>query len=383
MTYKLFYTWWRSIDKILIILSLLLLIIGLNLVFTSSIAISNKLNVSNYYFVKKQLYYGLLGLGLMCFISTLKEKDIIKLIFTGLLLSIFFSSLLTFFGSEVNGSKRWIKIFNIAFQPSEFLRTFFICCSSFLLHLNFFTKRKKLLIACFTLFLLVISFLLIQPDIGMTIIVTSSFIFQCFISGLSIIVVIISIINILALAIILYYLFPHVSYRINNFLQSKVSYQVSNALKAFNKGGLSGSGLGKGTIKQYLPDCHTDFIFAVACEECGVVFCIFILFLFIFLVIKTLYKSIKTSNSFCSICISSLSFSIGVQVLINMSVNLNIIPPKGITLPLISYGGSSLISTFISLGIILALGKRNVSYEPYRLRHFFLILNSRKRKTKH
>ena len=216
--------------------------------------------------------------------------------------------------------------------------------------------------------------LIIQPDFGMLVLTTAVFAIQLFIAGLPIIWVILAIVGSIFGIISAYLLLPHVTSRINNFLWPDINenYQVSKSILAFEHGGLYGRGPGEGAIKQYLPDSHTDFIFAVADEEFGAIICIMIITIFAFIVLRTLIRISYEEDKFVQLASIGLITQFGLQATINMGVTLNLLPTKGMTLPFISYGGSSTLAMALAIGMLIGLTKRKTSLVKYRMQHIDL-----------
>jgi cell division protein FtsW len=265
---------------------------------------------------------------------------------------------LLFMDYEINGSKRWIKLLSFSFQPSEFIKPFFLMVSAWFLSKGIHGQKISLYIV-FVSFLILASLLILQPDFGMTVLFAITFFCQLFIAGLSIILISIAIVMLILLSVFSYFFFDHVRRRIDIFLDPSIdNYQISKSLSAFKSGGLLGKGPGQGILKENIPDAHTDFIFAVAGEELGFIVCSLIVILFLIIIIRNLLIVFKIQQPYIIIAIVGLTSCFGLQALINICSSLNIIPTKGMTLPLISYGGSSLVSSAILVGFLLSLTKK-------------------------
>ena len=266
--------------------------------------------------------------------------------------------MILFMNYEVNGAKRWLKFWNFSLQPSEFLKPFYIVITGW-----FLTKgiegNKFAFYIVFISFLIFSTLLILQPDFGMTILFSSTFLCQLFIAGLSISLVLLAIILLIILFFSSYYLFDHVQARIDLFFYSEPGYQITKSLNAFKSGGIFGKGPGQGSLKDILPEAHTDFIFAVAGEEFGFIFCSIIIFLFFIIVIRNLLKVLKIQEPYVILSIVGLICSFGLQTLINIFSSLDLIPTKGMTLPLVSYGGSSMLSTAILVGFLFSFTRKN------------------------
>ena len=353
--------WWRSIDKSTIFATLALTVIGISLIITISAPTTQKISVPALDIIVKQLIYSFVGISAMIYLSCLSEKSIKIISVLGLWLSVILTILVIFYGKEVKGAKRWISFGSISIQPSEFLKIFLILTNGFLLSLSLEKKKYPLIIAG-VIFVSCIVLVGAQPDLGTTILIIASISVQYFLSGLPIGFISALCVILMFLILFAYIFFPHASTRINNFLNANLSYQTDKALLCFKKGKIFGVGPGEGSIKQYLPDAHTDYIFAAAAEEMGIIFCMVIITIFTFLVTRNCIKALNSSSVFQKLAIAGIIFLIGGQTLINVAVNINLCPAKGMCLPFISYGGSSVLSSYIGIGIILALTKKHQIY---------------------
>lgn len=344
---------WTSVDKLNFILILILGLLGVLLSFSVN---------QNFLFINQHSIFYLFSLIIIIFLSQQNNKNIRRFALFGFIALIILLIALFFFDYEIKGSKRWVKLFNFSFQPSEVIKPFFIILSSWGIAQSI--KEKKYFLSCtFISFIFLIVLVLLQPDLGMTILIASTFFCQLFIAGLSIILVINGLILILTVSVIAYIFFDHVKSRIDSFLGNADTYQIDLSLLAFKSGGIFGKGPGQGDLKEKIPDANTDFIFAVAGEELGLIFCIIILFIILSIVVKTLLKVLKINNPYKIIAISGLICSFGLQSLINILSALGMIPTKGMTLPFVSYGGSSMLATSILFGFLLSLTNMNNNEE--------------------
>ena len=250
-------------------------------------------------------------------------------------------------------------IFGLSIQPSEFLKPFFAVVSAWFLTKGLEGKNIGFKIV-FTIFLLSSCLLILQPDFGMTILFMVVFFAQLFVSGLSIIFVLILVVVLLIVGVLSYYNIENVKNRIDIFIDplSGDTYQIEQSIKAFKSGGIKGKGLGQGTLKETIPDAHTDFIFSIAGEELGFIFCSVLILIFLTIVIRGLLASLKKRELYSLILVVGLVSIFGLQAVINIASSLGLIPTKGLTLPLISYGGSSMISSSILIGILLSHTKK-------------------------
>jgi cell division protein FtsW len=354
--------WWWTVDKVTLSLILALTFIGAFLVFSASTAVARTIDVPDYHFIKRQLVFILIALGIVFTLSMQRLKTIRRVAILGYILTLCLM-VLTFFAGETKGASRWIRILGFSLQPSEFIKPTFIVVSAWLLDGSKKFEDFPGGLLSGALFLLTAGILISQPDIGMTIVVSCIWAFQLFLAGISLTLVgILSVLGAVA-AVGAYFTFSHVHDRIYNFLfaEQDLPYQVEKSLNAFANGNLLGRGPGEGVVKLHLPDAHTDFIFAVAGEEFGVWLCLILVAICATIVIRSLWISLKDNNLFVIYAASGLAASFGLQGIINMASTMHLMPTKGMTLPFISYGGSSLFASAIGIGMLLALTRRNSS----------------------
>tara|TARA_B100000029_G_scaffold214879_1_gene212763 strand:- start:1508 stop:2569 length:1062 start_codon:yes stop_codon:yes gene_type:complete len=347
---KVFYRWWTNIDKVNFFIILAIAFIGIILSFSIN---------KNFSFYNKHLVYSISSIILMIIISSLDIKLLRRFSLFGLLIFTILLLIILLLDFEIKGSKRWIKILGISLQPSEFIKPFFLLLSAWFLSQGIQGRRLYLTILFFSFFILA-GLIFIQPDFGMTFLFAASFFCQLFIAGLSIILVAVAFLMLVILSLSSYFLFDHVQKRINAFFDPLAdTYQIDLSLKAFKSGGFFGKGPAQGVLKEKIPDASTDFIFAVAGEELGFIFCFLIILLIFLLIVRYLLQLLKFDDPFIIIAIVGLISSYGLQSLINIFSSLGLIPTKGMTLPFISYGGSSMFSTAILFGFLLSLTKQN------------------------
>jgi cell division protein FtsW len=362
--------WWKVIDQQTIIAMVILLAFSLMLVTTASPAVANRIGLTDNYFSSRHLVFLTLAVIIILTFSLLDKKWIRRLAILGFLGSLVMLVLVKFYGFEVKGATRWINIGGFSYQPSEFMKPFFAVVTGWILSLHYHEDFPSFKV-CFILFLCVAALLIIQPDFGMLVMVSAVFGIQLFVAGLPIIWLFIAIFASVFGSIGAYLLLPHVASRINRFLDpvNSENYQVTRSLEAFESGGLYGKGPGEGSVKQFLPDSHTDFIFAVAGEEFGAVICLMIIITFAYIVIRILANLLHEDDKFIQIAAIGIISQFGLQAVINMGVSLNLLPTKGMTLPFISYGGSSTLAISIGMGMLLGLTKRKASLVKYRLQN--------------
>ncbi|MBM3467354.1 MAG: putative lipid II flippase FtsW [Alphaproteobacteria bacterium] len=362
--------WWKVIDQQTIIAIVILLAFSLMLVTTASPAVANRIGLTDNYFSSRHVVFLALAVIIILTFSLLDKKWIRRLAIFGFLGSLVMLVLVKFYGFEVKGATRWINIGGFSYQPSEFMKPFFAVVTGWILSLHYHEDFPSFKV-CFMIFLCVAALLIIQPDFGMLVMVSAVFGIQLFVAGLPIIWLFIAIFASVFGSIGAYLLLPHVASRINRFLDpvNSENYQVTRSLEAFESGGLYGKGPGEGSVKQFLPDSHTDFIFAVAGEEFGAVICLMIIITFAYIVIRILANLLHEDDKFIQIAAIGIISQFGLQAVINMGVSLNLLPTKGMTLPFISYGGSSTLAISIGIGMLLGLTKRKASLVKYRLQN--------------
>ena len=357
-----FYNWWRSIDRIVFATVIFLIVIGCLISFIATPSIAIKYGLEPYYFVKKHLVFAPLAFLSIFFVSLLSEIGIKRVSLFIFLISIFFIFYSFLYGIETKGSTRWVDFFGYNFQPSEFLKISFIIICAWIFSLESRLQIFNNKIFSFILYLFVSILILSQPDFSMFVIVSSVYFGQLFISGLKWEWVAAFLFFFSSVFFSAYFFLSNVKARIDNyFFSSGDGYQITKSLQAIKEGGLFGKGPGMGTAKDNLPDAHTDFIFSAVAEEFGILSCLFIIFCFAYLIFN-IYKRIKSEKYlFIVLCVSGLIIQIGSQIFVNIGSTIGLIPTTGTTLPFISYGGSSMVSMAINIGVILALTR--VSYK--------------------
>ena len=351
--------WWWTVDRWVLAALVAIMGVGILLIQASTPAIAVKHGWSNLYFVERHLATLLPAVAVIFLVSLLSPHKI--RILAAVLLAIFVPLLIItpFVGPEIKGAVRWIHIPGLSIQASEFVKPLFAVTAAWLFTRQCERRGFPALSVNVGLYLLIIIFLLMQPDIGMTFLVSAIWFGQFFLAGLPVAFVGISGAAGVACLVAAYYTFPHFTTRMDKFLShTGDTYQVDRALSAFAHGGLFGTGPGEGTVKMSIPDAHADFIFAVAGEELGFLWCLLIIALFAFIVLRGLSR-LRTENSlFIVLAVSGLLIEFGLQAVINLTSTMRLMPAKGMTLPFISYGGSSLLALAIGMGMMLALTRK-------------------------
>ena len=356
-----FYNWWRSIDRKIFITTIILIFIGCLISFGATPSIAIKYGLEPYYFVKKHLIFTPVAFFFIFFTSLFSKVGIKRFFLFIFLISIFFIFYSFFIGIESKGSIRWVYFFGYSFQPSEFLKVSFIIICAWIFSSKNQLKVINNQIFSFILYLFVSGLILYQPDFSMFIIISSVYFGQLFINGLKWKWVIACSFFFSFVFFVTYFLLSNVKIRIDNFFDPSTgdNYQISKSLQAIKEGGLFGKGPGMGTVKDNLPDAHTDFIFSVIAEEFGLISCLFVIIFYIYLIFK-IYKRVKNEKYlFIILSVAGLVIQLGSQIFVNIGSTIGLIPTTGTTLPFISYGGSSMISTALNIGVILALTRVN------------------------
>jgi cell division protein FtsW len=356
--------WWWTVDKWLLAGALILMVLGALLVMAAGPAVANLINLPSQHFMVRQLLYVLPSLAVMITVSMLEPRPIRALSLVGLAGVIGLMIMAIVAGSEIKGATRWITLFGFNLQPSEFAKPLFAIVSAWLLTLWREGEDFPGWIYSTALLAGLVTILVLQPDIGMTAVIVLTWGFQMFLAGMPMLFVI-GAVAIAPLALYVAYLnLDHVTLRINKFFEGG-SWQVERARQSFAEGGLFGVGPGDGTVKLNLPDAHSDFIFAVAAEEYGALACLVLLGIYGFIVMRGFARALSDEGLFCLIAASSLVMQIGVQAAIHMASSVDLIPTKGMTLPFVSYGGSSLLASGLTMGLLLALTRRRNSWSSF------------------
>lgn len=357
--------WWWTVDRWTLLALGILIGLGVILSFSASPSVADHLKLGSFYFVIRHIAFIIPSIFILIAVSLLPLKSIKRLALFLFLLSIVLLILTPFVGAEIKGARRWISVAGFSFQPSELIKPAFAVLSAWMFseaHVNPHIPGNLISSA---LYLTVVALLVMQPDLGMTVLITCAWFAQFFFAGLSIVWILIGIGAGVVGVVLAYFLLPHVSRRIDQFLDPTAGdrfsdkYQITQSLDALMNGGLLGQGPGEGVIKRALPDAHADFVFAVAGEEFGLLMGIIISLLFLFIVIRNFFRILHETNMFIILAVSGLVIQFGLQALINIASTLNLIPTKGMTLPFLSYGGSSMLAISIAMGMVLSLTRRH------------------------
>ena len=359
--------WWRNIDKAILFLFVFLFLLGLFFSFSStSSMLAEKMNKQTYFFFTKHLIFVFIALFLLVIISIQDRNKLIKFLPYLFLISLLLLFLIPLFGAEVKGSKRWMDFpFLPRFQPIELIKPLFIIFIAKIIVRNEKTNIYRRYLYSFLVLLLIVIFLINQPDLGQTLLLVLTWITMIFVSGFN--MVVLSILGLIFLSIIalLIFFFPekfgYVFLRIKTFIDPKAgdNFQSQKALDAIKQGGLTGQGMGEGILKDNVPESHTDYIIAVISEEFGAVFVLFIVIIFLFIGYKVLNKVFLEKDEFLKLALLGLVSLLIIQTFIHIGVNIRLLPTTGMTLPFLSYGGSSLIGSAFIAGIILNFTRKD------------------------
>jgi cell division protein FtsW len=350
--------WWRTIDKWALSAILILFGVGMLLGLAASVPLAEKNNLEPFYYVKRQAFFGVVSLVVMLLLSMLTPRQVRRVGVIGFFFAFVALLLLPVFGTDFGkGAVRWFSLGFASFQPSEFLKPgFVIICAWFMAAAHEVAGPPGRLYS-FVLAVVIVLLLALQPDFGQASLVLFSWMVMYFIAGAPV-VLLSGIGGLTALGgFFAYSTSEHFARRINGYLSSEIDprTQIGYATNAIQEGGFFGVGVGEGTVKWSLPDAHTDFIIAVAAEEYGLLLVLFIIGLYAVVVSRSMLRLMRERDPFTRLAGAGLACSFGVQALINMGVAVRLLPAKGMTLPFVSYGGSSVIATGITLGFLLAL----------------------------
>jgi len=361
--------WWWTVDRWQLVAVALLMGLGAIFMLAASPAAADRIGLADpFQLARRHIVMIPLSVAVMLAVSLLSPRAVRRVAVLGfpVFLAILMATLVM--GSEIKGATRWISIAGVSIQPSEFIKPCFAVLAAWLFAAGRLQDGVPGAALAMALYGVTALCLLLQPDVGQTVILTAIFGVQFFLAGLPLLWVGGLLAAGAGLLVATYFLFPHVAERIDTFLDPAAgdTYQVQRALEAFHNGGLFGRGPGEGTVKDFLPDSHSDFIFAVAGEEFGIVVCLLLVAIFAFVVLRGFAKLLGETNLFILLAATGLLTQVGLQAFVNMASALHLIPTKGMTLPFISYGGSSYVALAFGMGMVLALTRRRpASGESY------------------
>ena len=364
--------YWRNIDKTIFISFMLLFTLGIFFSFASTSTLAGeRLNKDYYFFFSKHLFFAISAIFLMILISSIQLVFFKKILVPIFIVALISLVLVLFFGIEVKGSKRWLNLLFFRFQPIEFVKPFFIVIVAKILSKdNLRTSNTSYFLSFFVL-IVPCTILLNQPDVGQTVLLILSWSAVVFISGINLIYIFSLFGTTIAFVAGLLLIFPnkfsYIFQRIETYLDPTKGdrFQTNNALDAIREGGLTGQGMGEGTLKYRVPEAHTDYIISVIAEEFGSIISIFLICIFLYISFRIIKFSLKENEKFIKISLSGLATLLIFQTFIHIGVNTSLLPTTGMTLPFLSYGGSSMIGSAILAGIILNFTRRRFLNESY------------------
>ena len=349
--------WWWTVDRLLLAGMVLLMLTGVVLSLAASPSVATRIGLDPFHFFHRHVLFLLPSIVVMVGVSFLSPRQIRRSALIVFALSVVLIVATLGFGPEVKGAKRWITILGVNIQASESAKPAFVVLAAWLFSESARKPEMPATSMALSLLLGLVTLLVMEPDFGQTMLILMVWGALFFIAGMRIVWVFGLAGAAIAGLFAAYMMVPHVALRIRRFMDpaSGDTFQVDTAMDAFANGGWFGLGPGEGIAKRSLPDSHTDFVFAVGAEEFGIIMCLGLLALFTFIVMRTLSRAYASEDLFSRFAASGLAIMFGVQAAINMAVNLHLIPAKGMTLPFISYGGSSMISLAYGVGLMLAL----------------------------
>lgn len=357
---SLFSQWWWTVDRSMLAAFIALMVIGVLLVATASPPVAERIHVPYYHFLLRHVVFLVPSAGLMIGLSLLSHKFVRRIAVIVFGLSIVAMILVLFTGMEIKGAQRWLQLKFFALQPSEFLKPSFAVLSAWMMSMQKEKQGFPGYVIAAGLYGLGLLLLILQPDFGMSFLLTSIFLAQIFLAGFPF--RLIAGLGVLGIGggFAAYTFLDHVRSRIDRYLNPEAgdTYQIDKSLSAFQNGGFFGTGPGQGTVKMTLPDAHADFIFSVGAEEMGLIFVMLILLLYGFIILRGFNRLMDTPDMFVVLAVGGLLTMFGLQALVHMGSAMHLLPAKGMTLPFISYGGSSLMAMGFSMGILLSLTRR-------------------------
>ena len=360
--------WWRNVDKEILFFFILLFFLGLFFSFSSTSPVAaEKMNKQTYFFFIKHLFFVIFSLFLVVAISIQDKEKLINFLPYLFFFSLFLLFLIPLYGAEVKGAKRWIDLpYLPRFQPVELVKPLFIIFIAKIIVLNEKISIYQRYFYSFLVLLIIVMFLINQPDLGQTLLIISTWITMIFVSGFNMfLLLILSFIFLSIIGFLVFFSpekFGYIFLRIKTFIDPKTgdNFQSQKALEAIKQGGLTGRGMGEGILKDKVPEAHTDYIIAVISEEFGAIFVLLIAIIFLSIGYKVLNKVFSEKDEFLKLALSGLVALLIIQTFIHIGVNIQLLPTTGMTLPFLSYGGSSLVGSSIIAGIILNFTRKDL-----------------------
>lgn len=363
--------WWWTVDRVLLVALGAVMVSGVVLLMAGGPPVAERLGLSTFHFVNRQVLFLAPALMVLVAASFLSPRHVRRAALVIYLMAMLLVLAALQFGPEVKGAHRWLNIGNVTLQPSEFVKPAFVILAAWAFSEGSHRRDAPGTLLAVLILPATIIPLVLQPDFGQTMLVTIVWAGLFFVAGLHMMWMV-GLLGAGGVGIaVAYALVPHVRSRVERFMDksSGDSFQVDTALESFYQGGWFGKGPGEGTVKRILPDAHTDFIFAVTGEELGVVACMVLVLLFMLIVLRGLMLARRLEDPFCRFAAVGLVLLFGIQACINMAVNVHLMPAKGMTLPFISYGGSSLISLALGMGFLIAVTRKRPTASLYDRLH--------------
>ena len=354
--------WWWTVDRWTLGAVGTLIGFGYIMMLAASPAVAERIGQSRDLFILKQVFFLAVAGAVVVAVSLLSPRSIRRVAIIGCVIALVLTAATMVVGVEIKGARRWISLPGMSVQPSEFLKPCFAIVAAWLISEGRRTPHFPGTWLAIGIFVVIALLLKSQPDIGMLAVITAVFFAQLYVAGMNLFLVGIGMLGFGGAGVAAYFFFSHVQKRVQQFLHPGngigSDYQPHTALEAFGNGGLLGRGPGEGRVKDVLPDAHADFVFAVAGEEFGMILCLVIIAVFAFIVLRGLLRLLKEPDLFIVLSCTGLVTGFGLQAFVNMASSLQLIPTKGMTLPLISYGGSSALAVALGMGMLLALTRR-------------------------
>jgi cell division protein FtsW len=348
--------WWLTVDRWTLGALVLLVGCGYIMVLAASPAVAERIHASRELFIIKQLVFLALSLALIVAVSMMPPRSVRRLALVGCAMALGATAMTLVFGVETKGAARWISIAGNRIQPSEFLKPCFALTTAWLLSRQRVEPGFKGVLIALGLFLAIVAILKKQPDVGMMAVIGAVFMIQLFVSGINLFWIAVGLGMSGGGGVLLYTLLPHVRRRFDQFMYGKGgNYQIDKVMEAFSNGGLFGQGAGEGSVKDSIPDVHADVVFAVVGEEFGLLVCLLLIGLFAFIVLRGLLRLMREQELFVVLAGTGLISGFGLQAMVNLFSTLGMMPTKGMTLPFISYGGSSAVAVGLGMGMLLSL----------------------------
>lgn len=352
--------WWWTVDRWTLVAVGVLIGFGYVMMLAASPAVAERIGQPRDILILKQVFFLAAAGATVVVVSLLSPRGVRRVALAGCLLALIFTAMTLVIGVEIKGARRWIALPGFSLQPSEFLKPCFAVVAAWLIAEGKRSLHVPGTAVAIGIYLIIALLLKSQPDVGMFAVLSGMFFIQLFVAGMNIFLAFLSLGGFAGVGFAAYLFFPHVHSRVDRFLNpaSGDNYQVQRALEAFGNGGLLGRGPGEGRVKDVLPDAHADTVFAVVGEEFGLVICLVILGLFAFIVIRALLRLLAEQDLYVVLSATGLVTAFGLQAFVNMASTVHLIPTKGMTLPFVSYGGSSVIAIALGIGMLLALTRK-------------------------